>query len=135
MSFAKNIGRNISKNLSSKCCQKHLDHAKHVATDAIKTSSKRFTRKTAEATNDLIGNKFADKITRVSKTSLQNNYETNEEILREKYSDQKLTFNFFWKCSLINCSKLHPIFLHQSNVVSAVCGTIISREALYFDQL
>ena len=95
MSFAKNIGRNISKNLSSKCCQKHLDHAKHVSTDAIKTSSKRFTRKTTEATNDLIGNKFADKITRVSKTSLQNNYETNEEILREKYSDQKLTFNFF----------------------------------------
>ena len=34
----------------------------------------------------LIGNKIADKITRVSKTSPKNNSETNvEEILREKY--------------------------------------------------
>ena len=34
----------------------------------------------------LIGNKIADKITRVSKTSPKNNSETNvEEILRERY--------------------------------------------------
>ena len=36
-------------------------------TDAIKTVSKRAIQKTAEATGDLIGNKIADKITRVSK--------------------------------------------------------------------
>ena len=33
-------------------------------------------KKTAEATGDLIGNKIADKITRVSKTSPKNNSET-----------------------------------------------------------
>ena len=37
--------------------------------DAKKTSSKRAIQKTAEATSDLIGNKIADKITRVSKKS------------------------------------------------------------------
>ena len=36
-------------------------------------------QKTAEATSDLIGNKIAEKITRVSKTSPMNNSETNEE--------------------------------------------------------
>ena len=42
LSFAKNmdrnIGKNISKNLSSKYSQKLLDHAKHSATDAMKTA-------------------------------------------------------------------------------------------------
>ena len=45
---------------------------------------KRTIQKTAESSGDLIRNKIVDKITRVSKTSLQNNSETNdEEILRE----------------------------------------------------
>ena len=95
LSFAKNmgknIGKNISKNLSSKYSQKILDHAKQSATDALKTASKRAIQKTAEATSDLIGNKIADKITRVSKTSLKDNSETNEEeILREKYISPEL---------------------------------------------
>ena len=63
LSFAKNmgkhIGKNISKNLSSKYSQKILDHAKHSATDALKTVSKRAIQKTGEATSDLIGNKIA----------------------------------------------------------------------------
>ena len=43
-------------------------------------------KKAAEATADLIGNKIADKIKRISKTSPQNNLETNEEeILTERY--------------------------------------------------
>ena len=41
LSFAGNIskitGKKISKNLSSKYSQKHLDHAKQSATDALKT--------------------------------------------------------------------------------------------------
>ena len=45
--------------------QKLLDHAKQSATDALKTSSKRVIRKTAEATDDLIGNKIANKITKL----------------------------------------------------------------------
>ena len=35
--------------------------------------------KTAEATDNLIGNKIADRITKVLKTSPKNNSETNEE--------------------------------------------------------
>ena len=43
LSFAKNmgksIGKNISKNLGGKCIQKHFDHAKKSASDALKISS------------------------------------------------------------------------------------------------
>ena len=42
--------------------------------------------KIKRVSSDLIGNKTADKITRVSKTSPQNNPEINEEeILRERF--------------------------------------------------
>ena len=50
LSFAKNIG----KNLSNKYSQKRLDSAKQSTADAIKTVSKRAIQKTAEATGDLI---------------------------------------------------------------------------------
>ena len=65
MSFAKNMGKNIS----SKYNQKLLDHAKKSATDVIKTSSKRADQKTADATGDLVGNKIVNRITKVSKNS------------------------------------------------------------------
>ena len=39
--FARNMGKNISKNLRSKYSQKPLDHAKRSAIDALKTASKR----------------------------------------------------------------------------------------------
>ena len=82
MSFAKSMGKNVSR----KYCQKHLDSAKKINTDAIKTASKRVIQKTAETTGDLIGNKIADKKTSVSKKSsrelhsneLQNNEANNE---------------------------------------------------------
>ena len=57
------------------------------ATNAFETASKRGTQKTAEATDDLIGNKIADIITKVKKTIKQNNSERNEnyrEIPKEK---------------------------------------------------
>ena len=57
---------------------------KKSTTDATKTVSKRAIPKTAEATDDLIGNKIADKITSVSKKSakeLQNN-ETEVDVER-----------------------------------------------------
>ena len=79
LSFAKNMG----KNLSNKYSQKLLDSAKKSTTDAIKTPSKRAIQKTAEATSDLIGNKTADKITSISKKStreLRNNNETEEDV-------------------------------------------------------
>ena len=56
--------------------QKRLDHTNKSATDALKTSSERVIQKTAEATGDLIYNKIANKITRVSKASLQDISET-----------------------------------------------------------
>ena len=56
----------------------------------LKISSKRVIQKTAEVTGDLIGNKFADKITRVSKTLSQNNLETNEEVIKEKHISPEL---------------------------------------------
>ena len=65
LSFAKNMG----KNLSNKYGQKLLDSAKKSTIDAIKTASKRAIQKTAPATGDLIGNKIVDKITSVSKKS------------------------------------------------------------------
>ena len=71
--MSKYTGTNIRKNLNSSYSQKFLGHAKQSATDALKTASKRASQKTAEATVDLIGNKIADKITRVSKTSPNNN--------------------------------------------------------------
>ena len=50
LSFAKNIGKNISNKYS----QKLVDTAKTSATDVIKTVSKRAIQKTAEATGDLV---------------------------------------------------------------------------------
>ena len=72
-----------------KYSKKLLDHAKQSATDAFKTASKSTIQKTAEATGCLIGNKIANKITKVSKSSQQNNSEavTNEhdkEIPKER---------------------------------------------------
>ena len=70
--MGKNIDKNISKNLNGKHSQKLLNHAKQSATDPLKTTSNRAIQK-AEATGDLTGNKIFDKITKVSKTSQQNN--------------------------------------------------------------
>ena len=67
LSFAKNMGKYISKNVSGKYGQKLCDHAQKSVPDALKTSSKRDIQKTAEATSDLIGNKIANKITKLSK--------------------------------------------------------------------
>ena len=82
-SFAKNMNKNIGiyirKNLRSKYSQKRLDIAKQSITDSSKTASKRLIQRSAEVTDDLIRNKIADKITYVSKTSSENNSETNEE--------------------------------------------------------
>ena len=72
--MGKSIGKNISRNLSVKygpsmlaMNQKLLDHAKNLATNAIKNSSKRAIQNTAEATGDLICNKIADKNRKLSK--------------------------------------------------------------------
>ena len=72
--MGKSIGKNLSKDLIVKygpsmlaMHQKLLDHAKNLATNAIKNSSKRAIQNTAEATGDLICNKIADKNRKLSK--------------------------------------------------------------------
>ena len=98
-SFAKNVDKNtdkfISKNLCSKCSQKLLDHSKEYTTNARKTVSKTAFQKMAEETGDLIGNKIADKITKVSRVSPQKSSEIvkneagnigfDREIPKERY--------------------------------------------------
>ena len=59
----------FARSMSNKYRKKLVDTAKKSATDAIKTASKRAIKETAETTDDLVGNKFADKITSVSKKS------------------------------------------------------------------
>ena len=85
--WVKNIGKNISKNLSGKykpgmlaMCQELLDQAIKICADPLKTSPKRVIQKTAEATGGLIGNKIAKRIKKISKNSKQINSErvTNE---------------------------------------------------------
>ena len=76
--MGKNIDNNISKNLSSKYSQKLLDHAKISSADATKIASKRAIQKTAGAASDLIGNKIADKIMKLSSNSPQNSSKTVE---------------------------------------------------------
>ena len=43
--MSKNIDKDIGKNLSGKCSQKSLDHAKQFATDVLKTTLKRIIKK------------------------------------------------------------------------------------------
>ena len=59
--------------MSGKYSQKLLDHAKQSAKDKLKSSSKRVLKKTVKATSDLIGNKITNEMTKLSKTSQQNN--------------------------------------------------------------
>ena len=79
LSFAKNMG----KNLSNKYSQKLLDTDKKSTADAIKTASQRAIQKTAEAIGNLIGNKIPDKITNISKETQNNKSETDSESLKD----------------------------------------------------
>ena len=98
LSFAKNIG----KNLSNKYSQKIIDTAKKSETDTIKTVSQWAIQKTAEATGDLVGNKIADKITSISKKStkkLSAIDEDTESSTRKKiyiYIAGRKTTNYWW---------------------------------------
>ena len=83
--MSKNIGKYISKNLSSKYSQNFLDHSKKSATDALKTASKRAIQKTAEATGDLIGNMISNKITKTSPQNTSKTVESETKISKKRY--------------------------------------------------
>ena len=101
LSFAKNmgkeLGKNISKYVSEKYSLKLLDLAKQTATDTLKTASEKVIQKIAEAADELIRTNIADKITKFSKSSPQNNSESETEIPKERYislkKDSKLLMN------------------------------------------
>ena len=71
---------------------KNLLIAKKSTTVAIKTASKRAIQKTAETTVDLIGNKIADKITRVSKKSTKELANDQTEVDVERATPKKDTY-------------------------------------------
>ena len=54
-----------------------MDHVKQTTAGALKITSKIVIHKTAETAGDLIGNKIADKITKMSRTVSQNTSETD----------------------------------------------------------
>ena len=76
MSFARKLGDRYGKKL--------IDTATKIGIDAAKTASKRVVQKVAEATEDLIGNKIADKITSVGKTKEKTNKPEEIHIPPEK---------------------------------------------------
>ena len=59
----------MGKNLSNNMIKNFSIVLKSSTTDAIKATSKRSIQKTAETTNDFIGTKIADKVTRASEKS------------------------------------------------------------------
>ena len=65
-----------------------MDTATKTGIDAAKTASKRVVKKTAEATEDLIGNKIADKITSLGKTKRKEKEERQEIYIPPKKRQQ-----------------------------------------------
>ena len=89
--MSKSIGKNKSKKLSSKYIQNFLIMLNNLPQPHVKLLQKELILKKAEATCDLIENKIANRITKVSETSPKNNSEPNEEeTLRERFISSEL---------------------------------------------
>ena len=70
-----------------------MDIATKTGTDAAKTTSKRVVQKTAEATEDLIGNKIAGKITSIGKPKekkKQKKQKKQKKFMSHQKKDNKL---------------------------------------------
>ena len=82
-----------------------MDTATKTGINAAKTASKRVVQKTAEATRDLFGNKFADKITSLGKTkSKEKRWKT-----RNLQPTRKKTASYWWiKIILIPYKNIIP---------------------------
>ena len=87
LSFAKNIGRN----LSNKC-----DTVNKSANDSLKIASKRAIQKTAEASGDLVDNFIADKITSISKQPANEPHSNaaSNKIPKERYISTRKTKHY-----------------------------------------
>ena len=88
-----------------------MDTATKTELDAAKNASKELIQKVAEATEDLMGNKIADKITSVGKTkSKQKKDKTNmrQEIYRAREKKQQIIDDVrFSTTQKWNTKKLH----------------------------
>ena len=62
-----------------------MDTAAKTGINAAKTATKRIVQKPAEATEDLIGNKIADKINSVGKSKEKEKTKKVEEILNNRH--------------------------------------------------
>ena len=82
----------FARSMSNKYGKKVVDAAKKSATDAAKTASKRAIQKTAEGTEELVGNKIADKIISVSRKSYKKLSTINEDA--ELTTDEFYTKSF-----------------------------------------
>ena len=74
-----------------------MDTPTKTGIDAAKSASKRMVQKTAEAIEDLIGNKIAHKITSIGKPKEK---EKNKRNRKDLYSTRKKTTNY-WKLKII----------------------------------
>ena len=72
MSFARKTGDKYGK--------KSMDAATKTGIDPAKAASKTVVQKSAEVTEDLIGNKIADRITSVGKTKSKKHEDERQEI-------------------------------------------------------
>ena len=92
MSFAKKFGNKYVKKL--------MGTATKTGIDAAKTTSKRIVLKTAEATGDLAGNKIADKITSIGKSTEKEKKKEIEEIYipleKRQHIIDELNLNFIF---------------------------------------
>ena len=70
----------LARKFGNKYGKKLMDTATKSGIDAAKTASKRVVQKTAEATEDLIGNKIADKITSIGKPKEKEKTNKTDEI-------------------------------------------------------
>ena len=70
----------FARRFDDKYVKKLMDTATKTGIDATKTASKRVVQKTAEATEDLIGNKVAGKITSIGKPKEKEKTNKAEEI-------------------------------------------------------
>ena len=85
----------FERKFANKYGKKLMDTATKTGIDGAKTASKRVVQKTAEAREDLIGNKIADKITSIGKPKEK---ETKEEIFIPPEKRQQIIndLRLFW---------------------------------------
>ena len=102
MSFARNVGniygkktfdKSLDDKLENKFGKKILDNSLSAGKDFAKIAGKKVLTKSAEATDDLIGNKIADRITKSARNKAQKEddrimEETQEIIIPPEKRDQ-----------------------------------------------